>query len=698
MCATLLVVLTTAISGQTPAGQAAPRVGSDQSGVAGTWRSEDALSCGGNCWWMVGWTLVVERDGATLIGAVTNCPRAGAVEIFDGQIDAETLRFKCRSPDGNSTMSFIGRLDKGEIVLRWERQDSQDLQERKGRPAPTPGFGPVPGGPPDPPQFTVKRVSDAAGQMVLARVAERVRTTRPPFSPVTFERILEANREPQNWLTYSGTMLGHRHSLLAQITPENVAGLDLAWIWASQSTGSFEATPLVADGVLYTVQAPNDVVALDAISGAVLWTLPYTPAAGARATGGGGRPNRGLAILGDRLFLGTLDAHLLAIDARTGKLLWNTTVADAADPACKPPNRPGTVCYVITHAPLAVKDKVIVGTGGGDGDAPGFGIRGLIAAFDVTTGEEVWRFHTIPAAGEPGNDTWSGDSWKTGGAGVWQTGAYDPDLNLTYWGTGNPVPTSDGSTRLGDNLYSNSVVALDADTGALKWHYQFTPHDEMDWDSAHVPVLTDIDWQGRARKVMLVANKNGLMYVLDRVTGQFLMGKPFVELNWMDRFDERGRPVLSSTAKSDWLPGRASGTNWHPPSFSPTTGLFYIPSRERKGAGPGNAFGAVRAFDPRTGDRKWEFVRNDAWFTSGVLTTSSGLLFSGTTGDIYSGPVAARLSDGYLYALDARTGAQLWRTSLAGSVQGSPITYAAGGTQYVVVSAGNFLFAFALRQ
>lgn len=678
-CAALLLSAGWCFCGQVLAGGAT--VTSAQTQVTGSWRSEGGPD------WAVGWTLALRADGDTLTGAVTNCPRTGAVEIVDGRIDGDTVRFKCRSADGDSTMSFTGRLDRDEITFTW------DQQERAGRP--TPG----PGGQSAPAQFSVKRVSNAAGQIVLARVAERLRTTRPAFSPVTFERILHADQEPQNWLTYSGTVPGHRHSLLTQIRPNNVRGLELAWIWPSQGTGRFEATPLVAEGVMYTVQAPNDVVALDAVSGAVLWTYTYAPASGARATGGGGRPNRGLAILGDKLFLGTLDAHLLALDARTGTLVWNTTVANAADPACRPPNvsRAWVPCYVITHAPLVVHDKVIVGTGGGDGDWPGYGIRGFVAAFDATTGKEAWRFSTTPAPGEPGNETWSGDSWKTGGAGVWMTGVYDPDVNLTYWGTGNPVPTSDGSTRLGDNLYSSSVVALNADTGALKWHYQFAAHDEMDWDAAQVPVLADIEWQGRQRKVMLFANKNGLMYVLDRVTGQFLAGKPFVDVHWMNGFDDKNRPVVVPDTLTA-ARGSLSATNWFPASYSPKTGFFYIPSYERSAEGPGNADGAVVAIDPRTGEKKWEFKRDDTWFSSGVLTTASGLVLGGVTGDVRSGPVAARLADGYFYALDASTGQLLWQMSLAGSVNGSPMSYAAGGTQYIAVTAGNFLFAFALRQ
>jgi alcohol dehydrogenase (cytochrome c) len=310
---------------------------------------------------------------------------------------------------------------------------------------------------------------------------------------VTFDRILDAPQEPQNWLTYSGTLLGERYSPLTQITAANVKNLELAWLWQAQPAGAFEATALVVNGVLYTVQSPNVVAALNAANGRVLWTYTYAPSSRARASGGGGHPNRGLAILGNTLFMGTLDAHLVAMDAGTGKVLWNTMVADAGDPACQT-----RLCYVITHAPLVVKDKVLVGVGGGEGP-----IRGFLAAFDANTGKELWRFNTIPAPGERGIETWSGDSWKTGGGGVWSIGTYDPELNLTYWGTGNPFPPKNGANRLGDNLYTNCVVALDADTGALKWFYQFTPHDVMDWDATEVPVLANLQWHGTPRKLIL---------------------------------------------------------------------------------------------------------------------------------------------------------------------------------------------------
>src|SRR5581483_9027340 len=461
------------------------------------------------------WELVLRADGPNgLVGAVSSCAsNREALEIFDGTFEGNRVTFKCRSGDGQRTLTLSGVLNGDEVVFTWEKQ----VQEGGNRNARDMLFDDA-----SPRTFTAKRVPEISDAFTQA--ADQMR--RHPV--VTFDRILHAEREPQNWLTYSGTLSGARHSLLTQITPANVKNLELVWIWQAQTQLRFEATALVEDGVLYTVQPPNDVVALNAATGRVLWTYSHKPLPRARASGGGGRPNRGLAILGGALFLGTLDAHLLAIDAFSGKLIWDTTVANAADPVCE------RACYVITHAPLVVKDKVIVGVGGGEGP-----IRGFVAAFDAKTGKEAWRFYTVPAAGEPGVETWSGESWKTGGVGVWNTGTYDADLNLTYWGTGNPYPTEighekgGGEARLGDNLFSDSVVALDADTGKLRWHYQFTPHDNMDWDATEIPVLAEIDWQGQRRKVMLMANRNGLMYVLDAVTGQFLLGKPFVEVNWM---------------------------------------------------------------------------------------------------------------------------------------------------------------------
>jgi len=524
---------------------------------------------------------------------------------------------------------------------------------------------------------------------------------------VSYERILEANSEPRNWLTYSGTFQSQRYSLLDEITPGNVANLEQKWIFQARSLQKFEATPLVVDGVMYTVQPPNDVVALDAATGRIFWTYDYNPSSLSRPCCG--QVNRGVAILGDTLFMGAIDGHLLAIDAQNGKPVWNVAVEGARPEAG----------YALVHAPLVVKDKVIVGTAGGE-----FGIRGFIAAFNARTGSEAWRFYTVPGPGEPGNETWGGDSWKTGGGSIWLTGSYDPDLNLTYWGVGNPGPDWSGDSRPGDNLYTDSVVALDADTGELKWHYQFSPHDEFDYDAVQIPVLVDMEWEGRPRKLMLWANRNGFFYVLDRATGEFLSGKPFVKVTWASGFGENGRPIRVPGSESTEegvliFPGNQGGTNWYSPSYSPSTGLFYIPTwknyssiffkrpdeyREGQAYAGGGArsptptargaatnfrteedgYGTVQAIDPATGEQKWEFKMADVT-DAGVLTTASGLLFSGGR-------------EGYFFALDARTGELLWKANLGGRVISGPMTFSVGGRQFVAVTAGNGLFAFGLRE
>ncbi len=522
---------------------------------------------------------------------------------------------------------------------------------------------------------------------------------------VTWDRLRNAQSEPQNWLTYSGTNFGQRHSTLSEVNPANVKDLQLKWVFQAASFEKFEATPLVADGILYTVQAPNDIVAMDAATGRIFWTYTYTPSKEARVCCG--RVNRGLAILGETLFMGTIDGRLLAVDAKSGKPVWNIPVARAE------------AGYSVTHAPLIVKDKVLVGVAGGE-----YGIRGFIAAFDAKTGKEVWRFNTIPRPGEAGNETWAGDSWKTGGGSIWVTGSYDAETNLTFWGVGNPGPDWNGDSRAGDNLYSDCALALDADTGKLKWHYQFTPHDELDYDSVQVPVLGDIQFQGRLRKVVMWANRNGLYYVLDRATGLFLTGKPFTKVTWMDGFDERGRPRKLNSAGSSpegtiVYPGVQGGTNWYSPSYSPNTGFFYIPvwdntysrfikKKDTYTAGqrylggypgstsfglnrggqantrrPQDGYGAVLAIDAATGEKKWKLDFVDVT-DSGILTTATDLLFTGNREENF-------------FALNARTGEVLWKTSLGGVFANGPITYAVNGHQYVAVAAGNALYVFGLR-
>ena len=527
---------------------------------------------------------------------------------------------------------------------------------------------------------------------------------------ITPERLIRAADEPRNWLTYSGTYSGQRYSTLAQIDRSNVKSLELKWLLQNQVAGPWESVPLVVDGIMYLTQRPNDVVALDAKTGRIFWIYKYPGATDYKVCCGAN--NRGLAMLGNTLFMGTLDAHLVAIDARTGRPLWNVAVAEFARG------------YSVTLAPLAVKDKVIVGVGGGE-----YGIRGFIAAYDAANGKEVWRFNTIPAPGEPGSDTWSGDAWRNGGGSLWVTGTYDPSLNLTYWGVGNPGPDFNPAQRPGDNLYTDSVVALNADSGKLQWHFQFTPNDRYDWDSTQVPVLVDTTWKGVPAKLLMLANRNGFFYVLDRASGKFLFGKPFIKVNWASGLDTNGRPIQTPQppGSATW-PGQQGGTSWYSPSYSPRTGLFYIPTWEEVSGvftsqpaqyqpgqlywggnfrttrpapdaptapnirrGPINnwtdepSHGAVVALDPHTGERKWTFPMYDLT-DAGILTTASDLVFTGGR-------------EGYFQALDARSGELLWKASLGSAqIMMGPITYEVEGKQYVSVICGNVMATFGLRE
>jgi alcohol dehydrogenase (cytochrome c) len=544
--------------------------------------------------------------------------------------------------------------------------------------------------------------------MLVALAASVVLTSPSLVAQLTSARIERAASEPQNWLTYNGTYDSQRYSRLNQITPGNVNNLELKWILQNQVFGAWQSNPLVVDGIMYVTQRPNDVMAVDPKTGRVFWLYRYTPSASARVCCGSN--NRGVAMLGDTLFLGTLDAHLIAIDAKTGRALWNVAVADV------------NLAYSITLAPLVIKDKVIVGVGGGE-----FGIRGWVAAFDPKTGKELWRFKAIPEPGEPGHETWKNDAWKSGGGSVWVTGSYDPALNLTYWGIGNPGPDWNPDQRPGDNLYTDSVVAIDADTGALKWHFQFTPNDAYDYDAVQVPILADMEWQGQQRKLMLWANRNGYFYVLDRTNGTFLAGTPFVKVNWASGLDANGRPIQTPQPEGapTW-PGNQGGTNWYPPSFSPRTGLFYFsvwenyatiyrkeesvyqPGRNFSGGGftvlapvPGAptvgigrrgpinnwtsevGSGVTMAFDPKTMKIAWRFPQFDVT-DAGILTTASDLLFTGGR-------------EGYFYALDAKSGKLLWKSALGGQIVMAPITYQVDGKQYLSVISGNSLVTFGLR-
>jgi alcohol dehydrogenase (cytochrome c) len=515
----------------------------------------------------------------------------------------------------------------------------------------------------------------------------------PPL--VTEREVLEGlTADGSRWLTFGGSPTNQRHSPLTQIAPDNVNRLVPQWTFQTATLGQFETTPLLRDNVLYVTGPSNLAWAIDARTGREIWR--YRRELPRNLTACCGLVNRGFAMLGDKLFLATLDAHLVALDRRTGAVVWDATMQDYA------------IGYAATIAPIVAKNKVITAVAGGE-----YGIRGFIDAYDADTGKRAWRFYTIPAKGEPGNDTWAGDSWKTGGAGVWVTGAYDPELNLLYYGTGNPGPDYHSASRAGDNLYSNSLVALDADTGALRWHYQFTPHDLHDWDATEVPILADLPIAGQTRKVVMFANRNGFFYTLDRATGKILLARPFVTTTWAKEIGADGRPVLLPGHVPDekgslTCPDLVGGTNFWPPSFDPGTRTFFVNAREvcmvyyawkpeytpgerftggagqRDRAGDGSEpYGALRAIDPSTGERKWEFKYLGP-STAGLLTTASGLVFSGD-------------ADGYLLALDSRTGKLLWRYQMGATLHGtSPITYMLDGRQHVLVPAGTTLTAWAL--
>jgi len=550
--------------------------------------------------------------------------------------------------------------------------------------------------------MTIKRCTQCAAVVFAASILggehpigaqSRTESSAPAMRPVTTDRLVNAEAEPQNWLMYSGDYKSRRHTQLDQITRENVSDLQVQWVSQLQALDRAETTPLVVDGVMYVTESPSNVIALDAKTGGQYWRYDHElPDDMVFCCG---RNNRGVAVLGDRLFMSTLDAQLVALDARTGSVVWQSDVAD---------EQPG---HSKTAAPLVVGNKVITGVAGGE-----YGIRGFVDSYDIETGNREWRFYTTPGPDDPANRSWEGDSWRTGGAATWMTGSYDPELNLVYWGTGNPGPDYDGEVRRGDNLYSDSVVALDADSGELKWYFQFTPHDVHDWDSTQIPVLVDAEFDGQQRKLMLWPNRNAFFYVLDRETGEFLLGKPYAKQTWADGLDENGRPIVrpntAPTAEGTLVsPAITGGSNWWSPSYSPKTGLLYVMAYDgetkyfvrpveyeqgesfRGGGGetplPADSyFTAVRAISPQTGDILWEFPVQPR-STSGLLSTAGDLVFGGT-------------ADGFFFALDAQTGEELWHIYVGGRVHAGPMSYAVDGKQYVTVAAGNAIFTFGLGQ
>jgi alcohol dehydrogenase (cytochrome c) len=507
---------------------------------------------------------------------------------------------------------------------------------------------------------------------------------------VTYQDVKKA--DPHNWLTYSGSYSSQRYSLLKQIDTGNVQGLVAAWIFHVPKEERLECVPIVVDGVMYVTQQTGVVYALDGRTGRLIWSYHYLSTPSTEDRG----PNRGVAVYGNRVYFTTQDAFLVALDARTGNFLWRCKIAEANEG------------YWAPAAPLALNGKIITGAAPGD-----YGMVGLIVAFDATTGKQLWRWRTVPKPGQPGNDTWAGDSWKRGGGDTWLTGSYDPELNLIYWGIGNPAPDFNGDVRQGANLYTECIVALDGDTGKLKWYFQFTPHDTADWDAVEIPVLVNHMFDGRTRKLLVQADRNGFYYVLDRTNGKFLRGTPFVrELNWASGLTKDGRPIRvpgveASVQGTKVCPSVDGATNWMSPAYSPETGYFYLEAVEgcqlqlkaaqtfRPGGFPYDATGTedvpgaplqtyVRALDLTTGKLHWEYKLIGAReYGAGVISTAGRLLFAGSP-------------QGSFIAFDAKTGKVLWHFNTGQQISASPITYSFNGKQYVAVAAGSDVMAFRL--
>jgi alcohol dehydrogenase (cytochrome c) len=506
---------------------------------------------------------------------------------------------------------------------------------------------------------------------------------------VPFDRIVHADKEPGNWLTYSRTLDGNRYSPLTEINTENVARLKVRWAYQLSDLRN-EVSPIVVDNILYVTGA-NSAAAIDGRSGRALWQW-NRPLPVDFVSVGFGHTNRGGAVLDDKLYVATLDGYLVALDLKSGIERWSIKVLDYK------------LGYSMTMAPLAIDGKVIVGVSGGEA-----GIRGFVDAYEAKTGKQAWRFWTIPGVGEPGHETWSGDDWKTGGGATWVTGAYDPDLKLVYWGVGNPGPDWNGDVRPGDNLYTCSFVALDADTGKLRWHFQFTPHDTHDWDATHVPMLFDAEVGGRKRKLISVANRNAFYYVLDRTSGEFISARPYAKQTWAKDIDAKGRPIPAEnsqpTEKGALIWPNANGaTIWQSPSYSPQTGYVYVPVREIgasyfkrttpyhagtifAGGGeselpPDDSWGAIRALQAETGEVRWEFkLLSPPW--AGVLSTAGGLVFGGS-------------DEGNFYALDARTGKALWDFQTGGPISANPVSFTIDGHQCIAIAADRVLYVFSL--
>jgi alcohol dehydrogenase (cytochrome c) len=495
-----------------------------------------------------------------------------------------------------------------------------------------------------------------------------------------------------NWPSYNGDYSGRRYSGLSEINAGNVRDLRAEWVFHAHNSSRLEVTPTVVNGMMF-VTAANDAIALDARTGRVVWRHSW-PISEGLIDDASGHLNRGVAIWHDRVYMETDNAHLLCLDARSGNLIWDIAYAD------------WNKNYGATSSPLVVKDKVLVGTSGGDD-----GVRGFVAAFDALTGKLAWRFWTIPAPSEFGSESWPGKLYLHGGGTTWMPGTYDPELNLIFWGTSNPAPDFEGDVRPGDDLYTDCVLALDPDTGKLKWYFQFTPHDLFDYDAVETPMLIDAVYRGSARKLLVEANRNGYIYVLDRTNGKFLSATPFIDkLNWAKGIDAQGRPILSGlqpTASGTRIcPGYGGATNWYSPSYSETMHSVFIMALEQchnyffkseefqEGRGyystgvkriasePSQK--VLTAFNLDTDSIMWKYPQTGIGESAGgTMATASGLVFFAD-------------DSGSFEAVEAQSGRPVWHFNTGQRISASPMSYAVGGKQYVAIAAGSDIFTFAL--
>ncbi len=505
--------------------------------------------------------------------------------------------------------------------------------------------------------------------------------------PVTADDLRKGTADPEKWLLYGGDYANLRHSPVDDLTPETVGDLQVAWSFPTGTVEQFEVSPVIYDGIMYVTTSYNRLFALDAVTGELYWRYDHRLPSDLRQCCG--NVNRGVGISGKLVIMATLDARLIAFHRLSGRIVWESEIAHYADG------------YSATSAPLIVNDKAIIGVAGGE-----YGVRGFFDAYDVATGERVWRHYTVPAEGEPGVESWAGDSYKSGGAPAWTSGAYDPETDILYWTTGNPSPDWNGDLRAGDNLYSNSLLAVNANTGERLWHFQFTPHDVWDYDGNTQIFLTDIERDGVVRKAIVQPNRNGYFYILDRADGSFIAAAPYVEeVNWAT-IDANGRPVVDPRAAPveepnyRVCPSNAGGMNgaWTG-ALNPDLGLVYVPVVEScqlfqkgivvfvkgqpfMGGDPigidveaGRAHGHISAVDVSTGEVRWRFM-NPSPMMGGVVSTAGGVIFTGN-------------QEGFALALNAADGSELWRFRMGSGMRSQPVVYRAGGRAFVAIGSGN---------